>query len=624
MSVAMTAKASGSDMVYVFTPESQPGFIIAAADDAVTPLLGYSDSARFNPDNLSPAFKWWLNQYAAQVQWAVSNGLEASTRQNTDRDAIPPLCKTTWDQYAPYNNLCPSLGSAGRGLTGCVATAVAQVMKVHEWPVSGTGSHSYQFSYGGRNYSASANFGATTYDWDNMLNSYSGSSTTAQKNAVATLIYQCGVMCDMNYNPYGSGASEVDAAAGLINYMGYDKAMRWLDRKWFSENDWNDLIYAELAQGRPVLYGGDDGSEGHEFVCDGYRSADYFHINWGWSGTSDGYFLLSALNPPSLGAGGGNGGYNYNQSVVIGIQPARTGSEIAPVVNIEGNLTTDASTYSRSALNRVRFTTKGGAYTGFYSDALTTLSYTFGVECAWADGTSTYIEAQTESLMPMYGTQYINVPATAFPTGQYKVYPVYKAPGYDWQRMYYEVANGATDHIRFLVTDTQITTNSGDASVIDFYALGGSAETGTQDNPIIFEKDGKMEFDVVIKCSIGPWSDQVSLAFYDMQGNQVWQSTSDNVSLRSNRTWENYYTGPWNALSYNTVYMATPYGQMSHGLTDQPIYFKVKDNSGVAGIDADTQDPVEYFNIQGMRIDNPMPGQLLIRRCGNTTSKIIY
>lgn len=154
MRVALTADNEGDPMVYVFANKGEQGFIIAAADDAVNPLLGYSDSATLDVDNLSPSFRWWINQYASQIKWAKENGDasygQASSPARADRGAIQPLCKTTWDQSSPYNNQCPTLGSAGRGLTGCVATAVAQVMKVYEWPKTGTGSNSYSFSYGGR------------------------------------------------------------------------------------------------------------------------------------------------------------------------------------------------------------------------------------------------------------------------------------------------------------------------------------------------------------------------------------------------------------------------------------------------------------------------------------------
>lgn len=222
----------------------------------------------------------------------------------------------------------------------------------------------------------------------------------------------------------------------------------------------------------------------------------------------------------------------------------------------------------------------------------------------------------------MYSTNTITVPASSFPVGQYRVYPVAKAQGYDWQRMYYEV--GATDHLRFEVSESTINPNAGEAEVIDFYALGGSAEVGDKDHPVIFEKTAKPEFDVAIKCIIGPWSDDVSLIFHDLQGNKVWQSASDAVSLRSNRTWDNYYIGPWSALSYNTIYVATPYGELSRGLTSEPIYFMIKDNSGVSNIDTDSNEAATYYNLQGIEVTNPQPGQLLIRRRGPVTDKIIY
>lgn len=187
-------------------------------------------------------------------------------------------------------------------MTGCVATAMAQVINYHKYPEKGIGSNSYTTTTSGL--SVSFNFGATTFDWDNMADIYSLSSTAEQKTAVATLMKACGVSVNMDYGTGASGAMSAFVPAALVNYFGYDKATAYRERIWFSGQEWEDLVYNELATVGPVYYGGTTArNEGHAFVCDGYRADGFFHINWGWGGQSNGYFRLSALDPSSHGIG---------------------------------------------------------------------------------------------------------------------------------------------------------------------------------------------------------------------------------------------------------------------------------------------------------------------------------
>lgn len=319
------ARALGAESELVTLPElyifsSNRGYVVLPANDDAPSLLGYSDSPLDLTSN--PTLQWWLSTYSAQIAAGGHAPMGRSARA-----AIEPLIATRWDQSAPYNDLCPELNGA-RCVTGCVATAMAQVLNHHQWPDRGTGSHSYAW----QSDTISFNFGATTFDWANMTNTYGAESTAKQNLAVATLMNACGVSVDMNYSPSESGASSTDVPQALVDYFNYDRGVYGAVRDCYGLDEWETLVYDELAAGRPVLYSGTGSAGGHEFVVDGYSDGGYFHINWGWSGTSDGYFLLTALDPPSLGIGGGAGGFNSNQMAIIGVQRPVAGSQPAYVV----------------------------------------------------------------------------------------------------------------------------------------------------------------------------------------------------------------------------------------------------------------------------------------------------
>jgi len=248
--------------------------------------------------------------------------------------AVAPLISTKWDQSPYYNLLCPFDNTkAERTVTGCVATAMAQVMKFWNYPATGTGFHSYNHSAYG---TLSANFGSTTYSWTEMPNQLTSSSTTAQKNAVATLMYNCGVSVDMDYGVSSTGGSSAyvisSASVGtyctehaLKTYFGYKSTLQGIKKASYSNANWITLLKNELNASRPIVYAG-FGDGGHCFVCDGYDNNDYFHFNWGWAGQNDGYFALSALNPGSGGAGGGSYEFTNGQQALIGIEPANNGT----------------------------------------------------------------------------------------------------------------------------------------------------------------------------------------------------------------------------------------------------------------------------------------------------------
>ena len=319
--------ATGFSNVYVFTTENS--FVLMAADDRVQPILGYSLNGRFDIENMPDNKRAWIEEYTHEIQYAIEHQTRASSevtqqwrdlvegRPNAGRatTAVSPLVQTKWDQLSPYNMLCP-----GGSVTGCVATAMAQIMKYWNYPSHGIGSHSYNDpTYG----VMSADFQSTTYDWNNMTNTYSSSSTNAQKQAVATLMFHCGVSVEMEYSPNGSAAATVDVAYALKTYFGYSDDVQHLSRSAYSDADWIALLKTELNNSRPIQYHGSGSGGGHSFVFDGYNNNNYFHVNWGWSGSCDEYYAISNLNPGPGGTGSGAYGiYNNNQGAVIGIHPS--------------------------------------------------------------------------------------------------------------------------------------------------------------------------------------------------------------------------------------------------------------------------------------------------------------
>ncbi|MBD5358047.1 MAG: hypothetical protein HDR88_13750 [Bacteroides sp.] len=315
--------AAGSPAMYVFNRPMNGGYMIVSADDVAYPLLGYADSGSFSEEEMPPQMKWWLEEYARQIQYASEHPsaiLNSSVRKAYG-EAISPQLKTKWDQVAPYNDMCPLYGTQ-RTYTGCVATAMAQVMNYWKYPEVGQGNISYDSESLGKR--LSLNFANRKFEWDKMLDTYDyGQYTDEEGAAVAYLMKAAGYSVKMDYAADSSGALAMNIANGLLKYFDYDPNMFYTLRMYYSASEWEKLIYDNLKNVGPVLYGG--GSMlggGHSFVCDGYDGNGYFHFNWGWSGMSDGYFSLDALNPQSLGSGGGTGGgYNFTQDAVLGIQP---------------------------------------------------------------------------------------------------------------------------------------------------------------------------------------------------------------------------------------------------------------------------------------------------------------
>lgn len=327
--------------VYVFNTGKEDGFVLVSAKEQARAILGYADEGTFDANNIPDNMRFWLQMYADELS-SISDAPAApsvgrSALQRTKRLAAtsndyptiaPIIGNVHWGQDAPYNDSCPVI-SAKKTPVGCVATAIGQIMYHHKYPAQGTGSHSYKTeSY---NLSLSANFGATTYDWENILPVYKfGEYSATQAKAVATLLSHVGIASDMNYQPGASGAFSPDAMLGLINHFNYDKGITPLLKDYMGESHMLQAIADELQKGRPVYMGGGTvNGEGHAFVCDGMQSNGYLHINWGWNGDSDGYFAISALDPDAHGTGGSASNLAFTEYVeaYTGIQPDQGGTE---------------------------------------------------------------------------------------------------------------------------------------------------------------------------------------------------------------------------------------------------------------------------------------------------------
>lgn len=328
-----TMTEKGNPAVYLFNAAGGKGFMAVSADDCTEALLGYSDEATVGTE-IPEQLAWWLGQYAEQIEYL--NTLEANGQKpikyapkaTDSRESIAPMIKTQWDQGAPYNDKCPTSGTT-RTYTGCVSTAMSQVMNYWQWPTRGVGRLTYTCE--GLSKKLSLNLGLKDFDWDNMLDTYTpGNYTTAEAAAVSYLMQATGYSVKMEYGTDSSGAMEMYIAPALIDNFKYNGNIEYVIRQFYSYSEWEELIYNNLKEYGPVLYGGNSFiGGGHSFVCDGYDKDGYFHFNWGWAGMSDGYFKLDALNPYALGTGGGGGGgFNFSQAATINIRPAVEGEVV--------------------------------------------------------------------------------------------------------------------------------------------------------------------------------------------------------------------------------------------------------------------------------------------------------
>ena len=533
--------------VFVFNSTDE-GFVLVSAEDNARAVLGYSDEGTFDANNIPENMQFWLKMYADEMRREAkgdeAKGDEAmrqeamrrkvmrrevkGERREAEEEAYPTIApllgETIWGQGEPFNNMCPQIGNE-HAVTGCVATAMSQIMYAHKHPTQGTGSHTYTTE--SKKLSVSANFGNTIYDWANMIPNYNGSYTTAQANAVATLMFHAGVAADMDYTVDGSGAVSSIALAGLTNYFGYDKAINVLPKDFMQEQQLLQAIASDLQVGQPVYIGGATvNQEGHAFVCDGMQSDGYLHINWGWNGMADGYFAISALSPEVQGTGGSASNLAFTERVDVytNIKP-NEGGEAMPLVTVDKLTRTSSDAISKKTA--VEFSLENFTSTGIATAAGTVTYFIYNSEGALVD----QVGIATFELAPgYYYTNAINISQklpSSLAEGDYELEIRYVD---DNDKDHPILVKGLGEvRVPFTVTSSQFVfgaiaepekdlrpfTNA------DFALIEGTKTWSVDLFSSQFWSDTPSETDVLIRCNLHSNSDKAVVGTYTMEAGTI-------------------------------------------------------------------------------------------------------
>lgn len=526
--------------VFVFNSTDE-GFVLVSAEDNARAVLGYSDEGTFDANNIPENMQFWLQMYADEMRSATEakgkvnrrdvrgERLEAKDeRREAEEESYPTISpilgETVWGQGKPFNNKCPQINGE-RTVTGCVATAMSQIMYAHKYPTQGTGSHSYTTET--KKLNVSANFSNTTYDWDNMIPDYSKSYTSTQADAVATLMFHAGVAADMDYTVDGSAAFSSPALAAMAEYFGYNKAINVLPKDFMKEEDLLQVIATDLQAGRPVYVSGATvNQEGHAFVCDGMKSDGYLHINWGWYGMADGYFALSALAPEVQGTGGSASNLAFTEGVCIysNIKPI-AGGEAMPLVTIDKLTRTSGDAISKT-------TAVGFSLEKFQSNGIATAAgmvtyFIYNSEGVLVD----QVEVRTFELDPGYYY------TSAITLTQYL--PSSLAEG-DYELEIRYVDDNGKDHpilvkglgevrVPFTVTNSQFVFGETPEAEVelrkftnaDFSLVEGSKTWSVDLFSSQFWADVPSETDVLIRCNIHSNSDKSVIGTYTMEAGTI-------------------------------------------------------------------------------------------------------
>lgn len=616
--LAYTAEADELPAVYVFAKENK-GFMVVSADDLATPLLGFVDNGNFDADNMAPALKYWLGEYARQIAYARANGVdEAAPRiaRTLGRAEIAPKVSTLWDQGAPYNQLCPP-GCP----TGCVATAAAQVMKYHEYPENPvTANLSYNASVNGESVNLELDLKDFKFDWDNMLNTYTASATAEQKLAVAQLMQAAGYGAEMSYASSASGAQTFRVGYFLAEKFGYDKSVQYLTRDCYTLDEWESIIYDQLVNVGPVLYDGTTiNNEGHAFVMDGYKEENgeaYFHLNWGWGGMSDGYFTVGALDPSAMGAGGAASGlgFNYDQNATINLKPA-DGGEYVPVVAAQGQgLSITPGSFNLGREVTVAYT--GG---GFYSYSLYEIpSIKFGLHIV-GEGQDFYRwnDTPSEKLGTLYGkTSYTVLLSGVKENSTYVLTPAYKVG----DKMYeMHMPYGA---VRQYVLKTSVYNG-------ELIPVGANLDVEAEMGNLEFKVNTRVQFngkfvnntDAYYFGHVAPAILQKVYGEYELV--HARPNFTLNVNPGETVEWGESMrvTNAFGLTSGNYYYFGFINPETGAVLSNLVKFFFGVPSTGIDDVEIDTEAPAEYYNLQGIRVAEPKAGEIYIVRRGDKATK---
>ncbi len=470
--------ATEQQPLYVFNTDGNQGFVIVSGDDRAETILGYTEQGQYDEENLPENFRWWLEMTAKEIEALSLQGeaqREAPARKVKTHRAITPLLVTEWNQGSAteegyiYNTLCPTINGK-HCITGCVATAGAQIMYYYQWPKKATSvvpGYTTEYSQA----DTSADLPAVTFKWADMKPVYtSADKGTPAAEAVARLMLYCGYAANMWYGLGASSAATSTLARGMAEYFDYDpNTFRTVYRDTYSIEEWDELIYQELAASRPIVYSGSSFTGGHAFICDGYDGEGMYHFNWGWGGSYNGFFTLQATNPYSQGESTREG-YVFQQYVTIGIQPnTGTGAPDDPnrddeweEETIEGIVATASNPSLEGTTITMRLSNQNeeSCYFGFGMGELN------------AEGSITVIDTQYENYQSVelkknwgFGEMSFDVSGYELSEGTHKLVPVSISKGEtEWKRckpasVWFEVtvdANGAKSIVVHPVVDLEI------------------------------------------------------------------------------------------------------------------------------------------------------------------------
>lgn len=441
---------------YVVNNPSGKGFVVVAGDNRAPEVLGYADNGSLDLQQAPLQLKEWLNGYAEEIAYLRQHASEQETPDTETKKytpVAPLLGETAWNQLDPYNLMTPQYVGTTHAATGCAATAMAQIMYYHKYPAHGRGQNSYKSGQYGMN--LSVDFSESVYDWGSMLPVYGDWDSEESRMAVALLMRDCGYAIDMDYGAV-SGAAPDAWPTALVKYFDYDIGLSNRYRVNYALDEWNSIIYDEINAGRPVFAGGFASSGGHAFVFDGYDEDGLVHVNWGWGGTSNGYFRTSALTPAIQGTGGADGGFNSRQSIITGIQPALEYSELTP------ELLSSETVKATTTGNTVNLKLNGKLTNGGYCDI--TVDLGFGVYDVDRQLVLVILaEERKKSIAQkefIIGVTANDVDLSALANGEYRIYPIaIEHGGQQWTKVR-DNNNSKPNFLKLQVTDGSFTFSS--------------------------------------------------------------------------------------------------------------------------------------------------------------------
>lgn len=717
-----------SNHVFLFTLGQGSGYVITSGYEYAAPVLGYADQGDFDYNNMPESMRWLLEEYAREMEWASTANIKLARPEDKPKctPVAPLLGSIAWDQQYPYNLNCPTYYGNDRSATGCVATAMAMVMYHHQYPERGQNTNTWVQELYPLMGTLTTDFSQSEYKWADMKPKYNIpgiEDSQASCQAVARLMADCGASVSMQYGP-SSGAMGQDWAYGLTHYFGYDQGvgLRW--RGHYSDAEWDAALQTELLAGRPVLVSGfTANSGGHAFVFDGVDADGLYHVNWGWSAMSNGYFRATALTPGSQGTGGSTGGFNYKVLAITGIQPPVANSEDTMEICSEEAVDAVKTTYLRSEL--VSFRMRGKIENLGWKD----VNVDFALGIYDAEGNRVMLVEGPKN-MPMVkdiaqrGVKFTEADLSQLPEGNYVLTPLVKdTKGSNWTRIldktstytnrshmtvtadnvkisefgysklegemtiqpriaFYQKSSikftatnkGETDYygtlnVEFLNPDTKVLVKKAgeivvslapgetvtDEAVFDVLVYAGdyllaivdyNADYLCEPIPVTVEEfaDGTtieavsspvvenadavdsslVNASAVIKCTKGLFTDQILLYFFDGKKEMGCLYPSF-VTLGEGEETTVYFSGPFENARPGEEYTAALIDgrSMAYVLPKDvaKTTIRIAGSNAVGDVAVDGDD-VQYFNLQGIRVDNPKtPGMYIVRK-GSKIEKI--